>query len=69
MNCVSLKRSLPLEDDQQDTFSAKRRRQERKSTKLPDIIDPNVINCPSPYLWSAVSFRICLGVPCSNKTH
>nr|XP_016936600.1 uncharacterized protein LOC108014889 [Drosophila suzukii] len=37
MNCVSLKRSLPLEDDQQDTFSAKRRRQERKSTKLPSL--------------------------------
>ncbi|XP_037710267.1 akirin [Drosophila subpulchrella] len=47
MNCISLKRSLPLEDDPQDTFSAKRRRQERKSTKLPDINDPNGIKSTS----------------------
>ncbi|XP_017009754.2 uncharacterized protein [Drosophila takahashii] len=48
MNCISLKRSLVLEDDPQDTFSPKRKRMEcteNNLKKLPEINNPEGTNC------------------------
>ncbi|XP_016963998.1 akirin [Drosophila biarmipes] len=55
MNCVTLKRSHFLDDEQQDTFPKKRRRKEKKSTKLPDKIDAIGKYCKS--LKRSLSFK------------